>query len=140
MTPTGIANLASYPLHGGRGASLKTLDWDLPVNFRVGLAMDLVGKESTGFMQNEHNRLTFTVDGNHPSDAAEHINFGLEYSFAEAIILRSGYRFNRDVEKFFYGVGLNIPMAGNSSFRFDYALASYGELDYVHVFGGSISL
>jgi len=41
------------------------------------------------------------------------------------------------VEKMFYGIGLNIPM-GESGFHFDYGLASFDELDYIHIFSGSI--
>jgi hypothetical protein len=53
------------------------------------------------------------------------------------VSLRGGYRLNRDIEKLFYGIGLNIPLS-NSRFKFDYALASYDDLDYIHVFSGSI--
>ena len=126
-------------LNTGVETRLVTQGWDLPVNFRVGLAMDLMGRGDV-FAASENNRLTLTVDGNHPSDAAEHLNFGMEYAFNETIMLRGGYRVNRDLEKFFYGFGLNVPLSGASAFRFDYALASFGELDYVHIFGGSISL
>ncbi len=126
-------------LNTGVETRLATQGWDLPVNFRVGISTDLVGGDAA-FVQNETNRITFSMDGNHPGDAAEYLNFGLEYSFNEILQLRGGYRANRDLEKFFYGVGLNIPTGGTSSFTFDYALASYGELDYVHIFAGSISL
>ena len=127
-------------LNTGVETRLRTLDWDLPVNFRVGLAMDLVGKNADGLLQNENSRLTLMVDGNHPADAAEYMNMGLEYGLNEVLMLRGGYRINRDVEKMFYGVGLNIPLSGASSFVFDYAIASFDELDYVHVFSANISL
>jgi hypothetical protein len=48
-----------------------------------------------------------------------------------------GYRLNRDVEKLYYGVGLKIPLAG-TKFTIDYSLASFDELDYIHVFSAGI--
>jgi hypothetical protein len=127
-------------LNTGVETRLRTQGWNLPVNFRVGFAIDLVGRGTEGLLENENNRLTLTVDGNHPADAAQYLNIGAEYIFSEIISLRGGFRSNRDVEKFFYGLGLSIPLADKSSFYFDYALASFGELDYVHIFGAGISL
>ncbi|KAA3659429.1 MAG: hypothetical protein DWQ10_08895 [Calditrichaeota bacterium] len=126
-------------LNTGVEAKLATQHWDLPVNFRVGVAMDIVGKDDAGFMQNEKNRLTMAIDGNHPADAAEHVNLGMEYSFNELISLRGGYQVNRDIEELFYGAGINASLGGGAMFRFDYAVASFGDLDYIHVFSGSIS-
>jgi len=125
-------------LNDGVEAKLKTEPWELPVNFRVGLAMDLIGSDKDRIIQNEKSRLTLAVDANHPSDAAEHLGFGLEYAFDELIMLRGGYKLNRDVEKFFYGVGLKAPISG-AVFSFDYGLASFEELDYIHVFSASIA-
>ncbi|MCP5064045.1 MAG: PorV/PorQ family protein [Ignavibacteriae bacterium] len=125
-------------INTGVEAYLATQDWDLPVNFRVGLAMDLVGLDADKFVQNENHRLTLAVDVNHPSDAAEHVNLGIEYSFSEILMLRGGYKLNREIEKFFYGVGLKAPLSG-AEFIFDYALASFDELDYIHIFSVSIS-
>ena len=51
-------------LNTGVETRLRTQDWDLPVNFRVGLAMEILG-EKASFYQNENNQLTFAVDGNH---------------------------------------------------------------------------
>ncbi|GAB4378336.1 MAG: type IX secretion system outer membrane channel protein PorV [Calditrichia bacterium] len=124
-------------LNVGVETRLKTEPWELPVNFRVGLAIDLLGPEKS-FRQSEHSRFTLTVDGNHPTDAEEYLAFGGEYAFREVLALRGGYRLNRDVEKFFYGIGLNVPVTG-ATFNFDYALASFGELDYIQVFSVALS-
>jgi hypothetical protein len=124
-------------LNVGVETRLKTEPWDLPVNFRVGMSMDLLGKDQS-FVNSEENRFSLSIDGNHPTDASEFFVFGLEYSYKEIVSLRSGYRLNRDVEKFFYGVGLNVPLTG-VIFIFDYAVASFEELDYIHVVSGSIS-
>ncbi len=116
---------------------LKTEAWELPVNFAVGLAMDLIGEEDN-LIQGGLNTLTFSITGNHPSDSQEFASFGLEYGYDNLIFLRGGYRLNRDVEKFFYGVGLNIPIS-SAGLTFDYGLASFDELDYIHIFSASIS-
>ncbi len=80
------------------------------------------------------------IDGNHPSDAAEYMSFGLEYAFNELVMIRGGYQLNRDVEDLFYGVGLNASLAGGTSFHFEYALDSFGELNYIHIFSATVSI
>jgi hypothetical protein len=124
-------------LNVGVETRLKTEPWELPVNFRVGISMDVLGTAENVF-NSQANRFTLSIDGNHPTDAPEYVAFGAEYAFKELLMLRGGYRLNRDVEKFFYGIGLNIPVTG-ASFGFDYALSSFDELDYIHVFSGSLS-
>lgn len=125
-------------LNVGVESRLKTEPWDLPLIFQVGVAMDIVGDKES-FLPSEDNRVTVSIDGSHPTDSPEYASFGLEYEYNKLIALRSGYRLNRDTEKLFYGVGLKIP-SGNSSFDFDYALASYDDLDYVHIFSASLNL
>ncbi|MFC2088603.1 PorV/PorQ family protein, partial [Calditrichota bacterium] len=91
----------------GVESRLKTEPWELPVVFQVGVAMDVVGGGDS-FYKSELNRVTLSVDGSHPTESPEFVSFGLEYEYDELIALRSGYRLNRDVEKMFYGIGLNI--------------------------------
>jgi len=124
-------------LNDGVEVRLKTVPWELPVNFAVGLSMDLVGAKD-GLWINKNNHVTLSVAGNHPADAPEFASFGLEYIFHDVLALRGGYRLNRDVEKFFYGAGIKAPFSG-AVFSFDYSLASYGELDMIHIFSASIA-
>jgi len=123
-------------LNVGVESRLKTEPWDLPLMFQVGLAMDIMGG-SDSYYPSEYNRVTISIDGSHPNDSPEFASIGLEYEYNQLVALRGGYRLNRDVENFFYGIGLNIPLS-ESKFRFDYALASYNDLDYIHIFSGSI--
>ena len=125
-------------LNDGVETRLKTEPWELPVNFAVGMSFDLIGQQDA-FLKQTNNNVTFSITGNHPADAKEFASFGLEYTFQKIISLRSGYRLNRDVDKFFYGVGLNVPVL-DAAFCFDYSLASFDELDYIHIFSASISL
>ena len=71
-------------------------------------------------------------------DSPEFAVIGVEYIFNDIIALRGGYRINRDVEKLFYGIGINIPLSG-VNFAVDYGLASFEELDYVHIFSATIA-
>jgi hypothetical protein len=124
-------------LNVGVESRLKTEPWDLPLIFQVGLAMDVVG-DMESYFPSEYSRVTVSIDGSHPTDSPEFASFGLEYEYDQLISLRGGYRLNRDVEKLFYGIGLNVPLSG-SQFKFDYGVASFEELDYVHIFSGSFS-
>jgi hypothetical protein len=125
-------------LNVGVETRLKTEPWELPVVFQVGLSGDLIGK-GDAFLVSETNRVTISIDGSHPTDSPEFAAFGLEYMYNDIIALRTGYRLNRDVEKIFFGVGLQLPLASASLFNFDYAVASFDELDYVHIFSSSLS-
>lgn len=125
-------------LNDGVEAKLKTEPWELPVNFAVGLAMDLIAAED-GLFTMKDSRATFSITGNHPADAEENAAFGLEYAYKELIFIRSGYRINRDVEKMFYGLGLKVPLSSGTFFTVDYSLASFGELDYIHIFSTAIT-
>ncbi len=124
-------------LNAGVASRLKTESWDLPVNFRMGLAMDLIGGE-TAPISSSSSRLTLSADGNHPADAAEYLALGVEYAFNELLFLRGGMRTNRDVENLFYGAGFRLPM-GNNEIHFDYALAPFGQLENIHVVTGSLT-
>jgi len=110
---------------------LHTEPWPLPVNFKVGLALDLVGNEADNFFQMKNHRLMLAMDANHPNDAAENLRFGLEYTLYDMISFRGGYMTNDDLAQFTFGAGLDVDV-NRKSFRIDYALASYGELENVN--------
>jgi hypothetical protein len=116
---------------------LKTESWPLPIIFRVGIAMDIVGNEKS-FFPNEENRLTVAIDGNHPNDNSETIGAGLEYEWNDLLALRMGYKGNHDVESFSFGGGLNLIISG-LHFNFDYAYGDLGDLDTVQRFTAGIA-
>ncbi|HDP98029.1 MAG TPA: PorV/PorQ family protein [bacterium] len=111
---------------------LYTEPWPLPVNFRVAIAMELVGA-TDGFFSSFDNRLTLAIDGLHPNDDTEKLNLGFEYSWREMFFARLGYGTGYDLNELAYGGGLKFGAAG-SIFTFDYAFAPYGELDNIHHF------
>jgi hypothetical protein len=113
-------------------ASLKTEPWPLPLIFRVGIAMDLVGGEDP-VIASEQNRFTLAVDGVHPNDNTEKVNVGGEYAWNEMVFARAGYRINYDVEKWTFGVGLKMNI-GSQHVGFDYALIDFRDLGKISQF------
>lgn len=110
-------------------ASLDTDSWSLPLRFRVGAAMDLLG--SRGFLsQSEGHRLTVTADGIHPNDNVESIGFGAEYSIREVAYLRTGYKANHDTEDIAFGGGVRLTISG-VDLGLDYSYSDLGDLENV---------
>ncbi len=103
-----------------------TDDFPLPILFRVGLAYPKqVGRDS---------RLLLEVDAFHPSDNTESMSLGAEWTWKEALSLRSGYQnlAQKDSE---VGLTLGIGLRGRigqPEFHFDYAWADYGRLEETH--------
>ena len=128
-------------------ANLATLEYDLPLMFRMGLAIDLVGGIST-FMANEMNRLTAHVDIEDPNDQIARLAFSAEYAWNETVYLRAGYRMRgkvseqlgarlqgkpRELMQMGYGAGLKTTFAGYA-LQFDFGMADYGDLGSVTQF------
>ena len=130
MNPNNTTNI-------GVEKRLQTEPWELPINFRVGLAADVMGGEESP-MDSEINRLSISIDGNHPVDSPEFINLGVEYSYQDLVTARFGYRMKPDNSKLFYGAGLKMPIS-DAFLTLDYALASYDELDYINIISMCIS-
>ena len=117
---------------------LHTQPWPLPVNFRVGIAMKLLGDQTDCAMKSAHHDILLLVDANHPNDTRENVRLGLEYEIYKLFALRGGYKINEDLAKFTVGGGIKVQLS-QTRFTFDYALASYGELDYVNYLSFGLS-
>lgn len=96
-----------------------------PTMFRFGVAND--------FNINENNRLTTSIQLNHPNDNSENINIGFEYSWQEFIALRAGYKTAQVEEDFSAGFGLRQSV-GPVVLRADYAFTNFGRLGTVNRF------
>lgn len=108
---------------------LKTDEYDLPLLFRVGVAIDVL-------KDYEKNNLLLAVDALHPNNDTESINIGAEYAFNKMFFLRGGYNtmFAKDSESgMALGAGLAIN-SGNASLKFDYAYHDFGILNDVQIF------
>jgi len=120
-------------------AKMSTEKWPLPTNFRVGIAVDLIGKTGKSVVSSHSSRLTLAVDGSHPTDNEERGNIGLEYSWRNSVALRMGYKYNYAEEDISLGGGFQYAF-GKAKVLIDYAWASFGRLDYVHRFTVGLSL
>jgi len=114
-------------------AQLQTQSWSLPLNFQLGLAMDVI--------QNEMHRITIATDAIHPMDNSESIHLGAEYALQENYFIRVGYRnlFMRDSEEgFTAGGGINVGLLGNFHLYLDFAYADFGRLENAQRFSINI--
>ncbi len=110
-------------------ASYELDSYELPLIFRVGLSTDL--------LREENNRITVAVDAIHPNDNTEYINSGVEYSFAEIVSLRAGWKsaYERGGEQgLTLGAGVQYSLSSIMNFLVDYAYQDFGRLKEVHFF------
>jgi hypothetical protein len=105
----------------------ETSAGSLPVLFRAGVAYEI------GF--GELGSALITADVNHPSNATESINTGIELGFQDMFYVRGGYSslFERDrVAGLTLGAGIDWrPDEQNFGVRVDYAWADWGILQSV---------
>ncbi len=94
-----------------------------PTSFKIGFAMEPV--------LNKTHRLTTSIQLNSPSDNAENVGVGAEYSFKEMFFLRGGYKFNVDAENFSAGAGIKVPVSF-AKLDLDYAVTNYRALGFAH--------
>jgi hypothetical protein len=116
--------------------TLVTRSWSLPLTFRVGTVLDVIGLES-GLWRDPDHRITVEVDGVHPNDNDERMGIGAEYAWHETLFLRGGTKVNHDVETFTWGGGLRISTE-SFGVGVDYAFSDLGDLDSVQRFSLSI--
>ncbi|MDX2127829.1 MAG: PorV/PorQ family protein [Chloroherpetonaceae bacterium] len=104
-------------------ARLVTDGFDLPLNFRIGTAYDLIRNDAT--------RWTLVMDTNIPNDNAQSLSFGTEYAWKNILFLRAGYNalFEEESEKgLTVGAGIRYELNG-FAIRFDYTYQTYGRLN-----------
>lgn len=115
-------------------AELATEQWELPLNFRVGIAYDLSMGPAGAF--------TFAVDAAHPSDDYESVNVGGEYVYDDILFIRGGMKslFLKDSEEgFTVGIGVRQLLLGNVRFSFDYAYQDLARLKNAQKFTFGVS-
>jgi hypothetical protein len=106
---------------------IQPVDIRMPLDFRVGLAMDFLEGQDSPHL------LTATLEGTHPNDGPEKIHVGAEYWFHNILSLRGGYRANYDEGNFTFGGGLNYSV-DNLGGQINYAFVDFGRLKQVHMF------
>jgi hypothetical protein len=114
-------------------ANLQTELFQIPLTFRVGVAMDIV--------KSGQNTVTLAVDGVAPNDNNVYTNIGGEYNYGKLIYLRGGYKtlfLENSQEGYTLGAGLNTKIVGRTKIAFDYAYGDFGLLDNTQEFTISI--
>ncbi|NMB82850.1 MAG: PorV/PorQ family protein [Ignavibacteria bacterium] len=115
-------------------AYLQTDEWELPLNFRVGLSYTPI--------KNEMHGLTIAVDASHPSDDYESINIGGEYSLYDIVFIRGGYKslFLKDSEESYtFGFGIKKTIFGGIGLKVDYSYGNFGRLTNIQKFSLGIN-
>lgn len=102
-----------------------------PTMFRIGFAFEPY--------QDAQNKLTASVQLNHPNDNSENVSTGLEYTWRNLLSLRGGYKLNVDGQNFSFGAGVNLPIS-IADFTFDYAFSNFARLGSAHRFSIILSL
>lgn len=114
-------------------AELTTDNWDLPLLFRVGLSYKAIDTYD--------HKLNIALDASHPNNDYESVNVGGEYTFANMVSLRAGYKtlFLKDSEESFtLGVGFRQRIVGNINMQFDYSYADFDRLGNTQKFSVSV--
>ena len=96
-----------------------------PTVFRIGFAFEP--------FENEENRLTTSIQLNHPNDNSENVSLGAEYGWRKILFIRAGYKFNVDEQNYTVGAGINVPIS-IAQFSFDYAYSNFNSLGSAHRF------
>lgn len=114
-------------------AMLYTDEWDLPLLFRFGVAID--------FPDMPLGEVTVELDATHPNDNKEQMNFGVEWDIMDVIALRAGYQslFLEDAESgLTAGVGVR-QLLGVVTFKANYSYSDFGRFSYVNRFDVGLS-
>jgi hypothetical protein len=117
-------------------ARYVTEGFQLPLAFRIGLAMDVLDLATVD--KNVHS-LTLIVDAEHPRDFAEQVKIGGEYLFMKTVAIRAGYVFPADEHGVSFGVGLRQAV-DQMGLGFDYAYTPFGVFGGVQRFSVIISM
>lgn len=111
-------------LFGGR----KNKNWQSfspPTLFRIGFAFEPY--------ETENNRVTASIQLNHPNDNSENVSIGAEYAWNNLFFVRSGYKINVEEQDFSFGAGTNLDLE-LAEFTLDYSYVNFERLGSVHRF------
>ncbi|MBN1893715.1 PorV/PorQ family protein [bacterium] len=122
----------SRPARWMQGGSESQQTFELPIVFRIGWSIDLLGGDDLflGGSPDRH-RLSFNMDAIHTNDYAERLHMGAEYTAFNLFMLRAGYRFNHEEGRLGFGAGIRIR-SGSLLLHLDYAYVNYDFLDSPH--------
>ncbi len=96
-----------------------------PTIFRIGIAFEP--------WKTETQRVTASVQLNHPNDNSENVSTGIEYSWHNILYLRGGYKFNIEEQNYTFGAGVHLPLK-IADVSVNYAFANFTRLGSAHRF------
>ena len=96
-----------------------------PTVFRIGFASEPY--------QDEINKVTASIQLNHPNDNSENLSTGVEYSWKNTFFLRGGYKFNVDEQNYSFGAGFYVPVS-IANVTVDYSYSNFVRLGTAHRF------
>lgn len=106
-------------------AKYRTDSFDMPLNFRFGLAWKVINSEDM--------TLIAAADGAQPNDNTEFLNTGAELGLKNILFLRGGYKaifLENSEQGATFGVGLRYDAVG-TNLKLDFGWADYGRLNNV---------
>jgi len=114
-----------YQTISGEWITKNYQSFSSPTVFKISAAFDPIATQG--------NRLTWVTQLNHPTDNAENIALGAEYSFQEMFFLRGGYLINSTVENFSAGAGIKFNI-NRFEGAFDFAYTDMKDLGGTNIF------
>ena len=103
-----------------------------PTIYRLGLTANFF--TMTGLQRPADFDALMALELSHPNDNRERINFGIEMTYLNTLIVRGGYKFRYknyfgyDEERWAGGFGIRLPLPGEVDFSLDYAYMDFGKL------------
>ena len=112
--------------------------FELPLTFQIGMSMNIVDLMA---IDPDMHSIQLHVDAQRPRDFAEHLRFGVEYTFMDIVSLRGGFEQLGVSEEqgFSAGAGLRYGF-GNFRVGADYAYTDFGVFGAVNRIGLQIGL
>jgi hypothetical protein len=124
-------NLSGAVSWMGEDSDRPDSGYDIPLVFRLGIAMTLAGPDEAFVTTGPSHRLVMAVEAINSNDYNERVNVGLEYSLIDMITLRGGYRFNMEDAGLSAGAGIMTGLGG-IDLRVDYAYVAHRYLNAPH--------
>lgn len=94
-----------------------------PTVFRIGFAFE-------PYFTDEQ-RITSSLQLNHPNDNSENVVTGVEYAWKEMFFVRGGYKFNVEEQNYSFGAGVKLTTT-ITDVTFDYGYANFSRLGSAH--------
>lgn len=102
-----------------------------PTMFRIGFAFEPY--------QDQVNKITSSVQLNHPNDNSENVSLGIEYKWKTVLSLRGGYKLNVEEQNYTFGAGVFVPVS-IADVTVDYAFSNFSRLGSAHRFSIMLGL